>query len=351
MKWGQRRLHRLLDVLSGHRRLLILAHDNPDPDSIASAWILERLLRRRTALKLRLAYGGIIGRTENRAMIEVLRVPMEPVVGVDVDSFDAIALVDTQPRTGNNSLPPDREATVVFDHHPARRAVRTVPYSDIRAAYGATTTILYEYLVAAEIEPDRRLASAIFHAIRSETQNLGREAEKADARAFLACFPLVDNEAISRIEHSRLHRSYFAMMNRAIAGTTLYGEVAVTRLGEVSHPDMVAEFADLIVRLEGIGWAFCIGRYQGDLLLSIRTHHRKTNAGRVIRTIVASRGTAGGHDMIAGGKIPGGGMTGSRAAREEDLLIRRLLRTLGTPSRRGTPLTRPGRGKSLDRDR
>jgi nanoRNase/pAp phosphatase (c-di-AMP/oligoRNAs hydrolase) len=265
---------------------------------------------------------------------------MEPVAALDVDAFDAIALVDTQPRTGNNSLPVDRQATVVFDHHPPRRAVRSALYYDVRAGYGATTTILYEYLVASEIEPDRRLASAIFHAIRSETQNLGREAATADAKAFLACFPLVDNEAISRIEHSRLHRSYFAMMNGAIAGTSLYGGVAVTRLGEVSIPDMVAEFADLIVRLEGIGWAFCIGRYQGDLLLSIRTHDRKMNAGRVIRTIVSTRGTAGGHDMIAGGKIPGGGMTAQRAAREEGLLIRRLLRELGVPARRGSPLTR-----------
>jgi nanoRNase/pAp phosphatase (c-di-AMP/oligoRNAs hydrolase) len=275
-------------------------------------------------------------------MIEVLRIPLKPLNSIDFDAFDAIALVDTQPATGNNSLPKEKTATIVFDHHPCRKATRAVAYYDVRDGYGATTTILYEYLQAAGINPDRRLASAIFHAIRSETQNLGREAGKHDARAFLDCFPLVDNEALSRIEHARLQRSYFAMMDQAIEGTRIYSEIAVTRLKEVPNPDMVAQFADLIVRLEGVEWALCIGRYQTDLLISLRTNSRRHNAGKMIRQIVGSHGTAGGHDMIAGGKIPGAAVTQAKAVRAEDLLRRRLLRELGATGIRPTELTREG---------
>jgi nanoRNase/pAp phosphatase (c-di-AMP/oligoRNAs hydrolase) len=343
LKREVRRLHRLHEALSRGKRLLVLTHNNPDPDAMASAWILGRVARRMGVRRVVLAYGGIVGRTENRAMIQVLKVPLVPLSTIDLNSFDAIGLVDCQPHGGNVSLPEGRLPAVVFDHHPCRRMTRNVPYYDVREGYGTTTTILYEYLLAAGAAPDRRLATAIFHAIRSETQNLGRDAAEADARVFLRCFPLVDNEALSKIEHAPLPRSYFSMIDRAIDGTKIYGEVAVTLLSDVHTPDMVAQFADLIVRLEGIGWALTIGRHGADLLLSIRTNHLKANAGRVIRKIVGVEGAAGGHDMIAGGRIPGAAASPVTARRVERLLTERLLSTLGSRGVRPTHLTRhPG---------
>jgi nanoRNase/pAp phosphatase (c-di-AMP/oligoRNAs hydrolase) len=335
-----RRLQRLYEALGRRRKLLVLTHDNPDPDAIASAWMLGRIARRLRKIRVTLAYGGIIGRSENRALIEVLRIPLQPLDTLDLGSFDTFALVDTQPRTGNNSLPDGIDPTIVFDHHPCRKATRSVPYFDVRENYGATTTILYEYLLAADINLDRRLASAIFYAIRSETQNLGREAERVDARVFLDTFPFVDNEALSRIEHAPLPRSYFAMIDRAIDGTSLYAEIAVTLLGDVVYPDMVAQFADLIVRVEGIEWALCMGRFEGDLLLSLRTQKVRAKAGKMIRSIVGSQGAAGGHDMIAGGKIAGAALTQTRARRMEELMRKRLLRELGATGIRSTKLTR-----------
>jgi len=353
LRQDQRRLHRLRSILDDVRALLILTHDNPDPDAIASAWLLGRIVRRLGGPRVVLAYGGIIGRTENHAMIEVLRVPLKPLGGIDLASFDAIALVDTQPRAGNNSLPADRLPTIVFDHHPCRSLTRRVPLHDVRDDYGATVTILYEYLRAAGIRPDRRLATAVFHAIRSETQNLGREAGRPDARAFLGSFPDVDNEALSRIEHAPLPRAWFSMIDSAISATRIYGSVAVTLLGEVHHPDMVAQFADLIVRLEGIDWALVVGRFRKDLLLSIRTNRRRANAGTLIRTIVGKEGSAGGHDMIAGGKMPGAAATRELAGRSEEMLVRRLLRELGGTGIHPAHLTRPmhsdhsGRGSGI----
>lgn len=337
----RRRLERIRAILRGKRRLLVLTHDNPDPDAIASALLLSRVVRRIGGPPAVLAYGGIIGRTENRAMITVLGIPLKPLAGIDLSPFDAVALVDTQPGTGNNSLPPDRMPSIVFDHHPCRSLTRHVPFHDIRSHYGATTTILHEYLAAAEIRPDRRLATAVFYAIRSETQNLGREAGRPDARAFISSFPRVDNEALSRIEHAPLPRTWFSMVDSAIAGTRIYGDLAVTFLGKVQAPDMVAQFADLIVRLEGIRWALTVGRFDDDLLLSIRTNLRRVNAGSVIRRIVGIEGTAGGHDMIAGGKIAGAAASSAQARRSEERLVGRLLRELGQTGRRPFYLTRP----------
>ncbi|MEZ4654447.1 MAG: hypothetical protein R3E12_12870 [Candidatus Eisenbacteria bacterium] len=49
-------------------------------------------------------------------------------------------------------------------------------------------------------------------------------------------------------------------------------------------------------------WAFTMGRYAGDILLSVRTNLPHANAGRVVQKVVGRLGKAGGHGMMAGGK-------------------------------------------------
>jgi nanoRNase/pAp phosphatase (c-di-AMP/oligoRNAs hydrolase) len=325
---AEKRLEQLAHLLHGKRRLLIVTHDNPDPDTIATGWALLRLARRLRRMRVDLAYGGIIGRGENRALLEVLKVPLQRLDELDPASYDAIALVDSQPGTGNNSLPPGTVPTVVIDHHPLRRSTREVPFYDVREDYGASVTIVSEYLHAAGMRLDRRLATAIFYAIKAETKNLGRDASRADIKVFLDLFPLVDNHALSQIEHPPIPRNYFSMIDQAIDGTRLHGRVAVTRSGEVSNPDVVAEFADLMVRLEGIRWSLAVGRYGPDLWLSIRTNLERANAGRMIRRVVGDLGMAGGHGMMAGGKIPDGAVSPAKAAELEEILCTRALSLL-----------------------
>jgi len=329
-------------VLEGKKRLLIIAHDNPDPDSIASGWALARVLRRICKIQVDFAYGGIIGRAENQTMTRILEVPVKPLEIVDVESFDAFAMVDCQPDTGNSSLPDGVIPTIVIDHHPLRPQTKDSPFYDVREDYGAAASILTEYLDEADVKVDSRLATALFYAIKTETQNLGREASRADARAFLKYFTSIDNEALSQIENPQISREYFAMVDQAIAGTRIYSDVAVTILHEVTNPDAVAQFADLMIRVEKIHWALTIGRFEQDLLLSLRTNLPSANAGRVIQQVVGESGTAGGHGMMAGGKVGGGASSRTRAAQMERLLRRQALEILGVDGR-GVRLVRPTR--------
>ncbi len=344
---ARKKLSDLAAALADKRRLLILTHDNPDPDAIAGGWALSRVVQRLRRMKVDLAYGGIIGRGENRALADELRVPLQPIDALDLELYDAFALVDSQPETGNNSLPKGVLPSVVIDHHPLRSPTRDVPFHDVREGFGATVTIVAEYLRASRAVVGRPLATAIFYAIKAETQNLGRESSRADLRTFLRFFPLVDNQALSKIEHPRIPMEYFSMIDQAIDGTRLHGPVVVTRLGEVARPDAVAEFADLMVRVERVEWALAMGRYDQDLLISIRTNHPRGNAGRVIQQIVGSRGKAGGHGMMAGGKVPGGARSAAEGTRTEGWLEGRALRLLRS-ERDGVRLVarsalRPGR--------
>jgi nanoRNase/pAp phosphatase (c-di-AMP/oligoRNAs hydrolase) len=330
----------MIRAVEGSRRVLVLTHDNPDPDAIASAWALGRVLKRVTKRKVSLAYSGIVGRTENRTMIEVLKAPIRALTPETLDASDAVAMVDCQPGAGNISLPAEKEVHIVLDHHPMRPRTRKVSFYDVRPDVGATATLASEYLEAANIRPDRRLATALFYAIRTETQNLGRQTSVTDVRHFTKLFPLVDNVALSRIELAPISRGYFAIVDRAIDGTRIYGDrLAVTTLGRIQTPDVVAQFADLMVRVEGVRWSLVMGRYNQSLLLSIRTNRAGANAGRIISRIVGQDGSAGGHGMMAAGRIHLASPTRDSFDKLEKSLRRRALKILRIKGR-GIPLVR-----------
>ena len=282
--------------------VLILTHDNPDPDSLAAALGLRRLLERE-GVPGTIALGGIIGRPENRAMVRELKIKLVPVDRVDWKAFAAVALVDTQPNTGNNSLPGGRRADIVIDHHPPRADLGNVPWLDIRTEMGATATIVYGYLRARGIQPDSTLATAFLYAIKSETRDLGRESGPDERQAYVELSALADFERLYAITNPKLGREHFVALDRALRSATVWGELLAINLGALDYPDLVAEVADLMLPYEKAHWVFCVGQHNHTVYLSVRTDLADATAGSMIRRVVGSNGAAGGHGMIAGGRL------------------------------------------------
>jgi nanoRNase/pAp phosphatase (c-di-AMP/oligoRNAs hydrolase) len=298
------RLAGLLEALEGAEQVLVLTHDNPDPDAIASAAALAFLCQASAGVTTTLAFGGIVGRAENRALIAEVGVPFQRMGTLEIPSGALVALVDTQPRTGNNSLPAGRIAGIVIDHHPVRPETAATTFSDVRPGYGASCSILVEYLRAAGLEPERTLATALFYGIQSETMDLGREVSPADVEASLYLYPRSDPASISRIRHARVPASYLQSVHEALERARLYGGVMCVPMGRLDYPDLGAELADMFMRVEGVEWAIVSGRYHDDLLLSVRTYQLDAHAGDLVRKVVRDRGSAGGHGMLAGAQVP-----------------------------------------------
>ena len=199
-------LKELLNILEGVRRLLIVIHDNPDPDALASACALARLVKVKANIGSRVCCDGVIGRAENRALVRELRLKLMDASRVEWDRWPHVALVDAQPGTGNNAFPPRRTPLIIVDHHPAFKQPRG-KHVDIRPDYGSCTTILSEYLKAADVTPAGDLAAAMCYAISSDTQDLAREATPADTQAYVSLYPLADKKALGRILHPRDRKS------------------------------------------------------------------------------------------------------------------------------------------------
>jgi len=164
----------LLQALEGPAALVILPHDNPDPDALASAAALKFLAQELLGKDAVIAQGGIVGRAENRAMLTYLNIELQPVGAIAFGDDAQVALVDTQTGRTNNSLPSGRTPRVVIDHHPAYDRYDGVPFLDLREEYGATSTILTEYVRDARIEVESKIATALFYGIMADTQDLGR---------------------------------------------------------------------------------------------------------------------------------------------------------------------------------
>ena len=117
-----------LRTLRDRKAALIYTHDNPDPDSLAAAWGLARLFRHQLGIDATIAHGGIVGRAQNRAMVEALGLRLTSTEDLNPDAYDLIALVDSQPATGNNSFPAGHRIDVVIDHHPQREESLAAPW-------------------------------------------------------------------------------------------------------------------------------------------------------------------------------------------------------------------------------
>ena len=297
------RLSEMRWVLGGFERALVLTHDNPDPDAIASAAGLGFLVERISGIPVTVAFGGIIGRAENRSLMEELGVPFERIETVDIDPDTAVAMVDTQPGAGNISLPPGRAATVVLDHHPPREEGEAPAFVDIRPEYGASASMIVEYLRAARLEPDRKLATALFYGIQSETMDLGREASDEDVAASIFLYPRTDPAAISRIRHARVPRGVYRSIHEGLERAWSRGDVVFVPLGTLEYPDLVAQLADLFLRVHGVDWVIAAGLYKDSLLISVRAHRPDAHAGDLVQGVVGDRGSAGGHGEMAGARI------------------------------------------------
>jgi nanoRNase/pAp phosphatase (c-di-AMP/oligoRNAs hydrolase) len=322
------KLRDIVALLQGHVSMLIVIQDYPDPDAIASAAALRELANAMAGVQCFVAHGGSLGRAENRALAKYLDLTLHDMGHVDTDRFDLTAMVDTQPGTGNNSLPEGIVPHIVIDHHPIRRATRSSAFTDVRSKCGATATILYEYLTEAKIEMDTRMATGLLYGIRSDTNDLGREATQGDVRALLALYPIANKRALSRFDTERVPSAYFRMLAEGLKNAESFGKCVITGLGQIDNADMIGEVADLLLRNEGTEWTMCYGFCDGKLLISIRTSDISANAGMVARKIVARKGTGGGHDTMAGGQIPLKDDTQSERRRLEKVVLRRFRRIL-----------------------
>jgi nanoRNase/pAp phosphatase (c-di-AMP/oligoRNAs hydrolase) len=297
-----RRVVELRELLAGREKVGILLQPDPDPDGIACGYALRALLGRKSPKAPLIAFGEV-KRPENLAMVRALGIDVRMVLPAELDEFDGLALLDVQPPVFGEP-PPARVLSVdlVIDHHPERPGYDAV-MKDIRPSYGATSTILTEYLQAAGVEMRPKLSTALLYGIKTDTQLLGRDTSAADMQAFGAVHALHSPALLRRIERPALPHAGLRALGRALARTEVEQGIHLLVLGRVRE-DVIPQVAELGLQAEGADWAVAAGIVGGDLVFSVRNVGYVRAAGDVVRAIVEGLGIGGGHRSMAKGIIP-----------------------------------------------
>jgi nanoRNase/pAp phosphatase (c-di-AMP/oligoRNAs hydrolase) len=291
------KLRRFYDHFSNEDHVLVLI--NADPDAIASAMAVKRLLWRKVA-GVAITSINIIKRPDNIKMIQLMGVNLVPIKDIVKESFTRFVLVDSQPN--HNEIFSNFPIDVIIDHHP-ETAVHA-PFVDIRSKYGATASIMTEYLRAAKIKPSTKLAAGLFYAIKTDTDNFVRQTLIEDIRAFQFLYRHANLNIVSKIERSELRLDFLKYFKIALDNRCIRKGRVFVHLGPVVNPDVCVLLADFFIKISSVDWTIVSGLYDQNLIVILRNDGLRKDAGNVAHKSFAAVGSAGGHKSTARAEIP-----------------------------------------------
>jgi nanoRNase/pAp phosphatase (c-di-AMP/oligoRNAs hydrolase) len=280
-------------------RVLILLHNDPDPDALASGLALRNVLHRNRQTAVIAAIEGVT-RPENQRMMNLLDIHVEIITPDQVSEFDRVAMVDVQPHYFGGLID---HVDLVVDHHPEQPGYNAV-YKDIRVDYGSTSTILTEHLRAIDANISERVATAMLYAIKSDTLFFNRQANHVDIDAFSYLYPLADATLIRKMEGAEITMERLEYVLRAKQNGRMTEQVFCAFLGTTPREDFIPYVADFYLQLENVQWTIVAGIVNGGIVMSVRNVGYSRNAGEFVRKYFQEIGNAGGHRAMAKAVVP-----------------------------------------------
>ena len=294
-------VRQIREVHRDAKRLLILVHNQPDPDAIASALALRTLLRRNRKTTTIGYLGEKISRPENVAMVELMDIDLQMISHEDIKNFDSIALVDVQPSyfegevTGIDS---------VIDHHPTTPEC-DARFTEISSEEGATATIMTRFLRAAQVEISAKLSTALLYGIKTDTMILNRGADLDDLEAFTYLYSQADLGLLRKIESKNLYSEEIKHYGEALSKHWINDGIIFMNLGRIEKEHLIPQVADMGMKVEGVQWSVAFGIISGShLIMSVRNSGSVKSAGRLLFELFDEMGSAGGHRSYAKAVIP-----------------------------------------------
>ena len=280
-------------------RVLILLHNDPDPDAMASGLALRNVLRRTRQTAIIGAVQGVT-RPENLRMQNLLDIHVEPIDPAALREYERVAMVDVQPHYFGGLI--DR-IDLVIDHHPEQSGYNAV-FNDIRPNYGSTSTILTEHLRAVDVSISERTATAMLYAIKSDTLFFKRGANRDDLEAFSYLYPRADATLIKKMEGAEITMERLEYVVKTKQNGHLSEQVFCAFLGQLPREDFIPYLADFYLQLESVKWTVIAGIVNDTLVISVRNLGYSRNAGEFVRKYFADIGNAGGHRAMAKAVVP-----------------------------------------------
>lgn len=293
----------LVDLCKGYP-VYIQTHNFPDPDAIASAYGLQKLLEA-YGIQSKLCYDGRIDKLSAAKMLDAFHLEMasyESLAG-QMQETDCIICVDTQ-KHGGNATDFIGDEVACIDHHPTFVPI-DYRYQDIRIT-GACATLIAEYYAKLGIEPDKDVATALLYGIKMDTLQFSRGVTELDIQMFAFLFPRIDSQKLSDLERNNMEFTDLKAYGAAIESIELYNKVGFSSI-PFSCPDaLVAIIADFILALIEVEVAVIYSFREDGIKFSVRSEDPNIHAGNLLHEALADIGSGGGHASMGGGLIDQG---------------------------------------------
>ena len=289
---NREKLKKFMTLIKNRSRALVVI--NADPDAIACAMAVKRLLWRKVA-EVQITHINTITRPDNLAMIDYTEPGLVHLSNINPDEFDLFILVDSQP--DHNEAFSGFTFDAIIDHHPL--SCDKAGFSDIRPDSGACSTILTEYLKSRKIKPSTKLAAALMLGIKTDTSDFTRQAGIRDIRAFQYLYRFADNNIVTKVEKAALTQEDLDFLGKAIRHRKVINNRAFYHAGNISKPDELVVVADFFLTLAKVNWSVISGVYDKKLIIVLRNDGLRKGAGNTAKEAFSAFGSAGGHKTMA----------------------------------------------------
>ena len=297
-------LRRLRD--EDNSKILIVCHDNPDPDALASALAMKHLCDS-MGHESTIIHGGMIEHQQNRAMVKLLNMELRKVIlDWEIEDLlkqsDIVVCVDFSHPGANNILPDTCVPHIVIDHHTSEER----PAGDVilvRSEFAATSSLIASVLMNSGVEMNSEIATALAFGIRTDTLGFTRSFNAVDLRALSWLGAWIDWDLMRSFESPPRTQEVLAIFKQALTDATLENGLMLAPISEMADRDALSQVADFLLPTEGVEIVVSYGVRMSKVILSARSTKDSVHLGKILAKAFA-KGSAGGHKALAGGQIP-----------------------------------------------
>ena len=326
-KQGAREVLRRLEA-ENNSKVLIVCHDNPDPDALASALAMKHLCETMGHTST-IIHGGMIEHQQNRAMVKLLEMDIRKLIlDWEVEDLlkesDIVICVDFSHPGSNNVLPQKCVPHIVIDHHTSEER----PAGDVilvRSEFAATSSLIASILMNSGIEMNSEIATALAFGIRTDTLGFTRSFNAVDLRALSWLGAWIDWDLMRSFESPPRSQEVLSIFKQALADAELENGLMLVPISDMVDRDALSQVADFLLPTEGVKIVVSYGVRMTKVILSVRSNDDSKHVGRLLAKTF-EKGSAGGHKSLAGGQIPFEEL-GCESPEDAMISIRKILET------------------------
>lgn len=289
-----------LKDLTKYRRVCIQCHDNPDADTIASAYGVYVYLQE-NGVEARIVYSGKerIKKFSICYMVEKCGIPIRYVD--TLPECDLLVTVDAQYGQGNIALL-EHEEVAIIDHH--YQLVEDKEKYLIQSDYQSCATVVWKLLKEEgyDVKANENLAIAFLFGLYTDTScysDLYREVDTEMKLELTGDYPVLERLTKSNMTEEELLIASRAMQNHELDIEHRLAMVEVIRCDQ----SVLGIIGDFIVQVDSILVTFAYTEANQGYQISIRSCTDKYVANQMAAYLCQDIGSGGGHAKKGGGRI------------------------------------------------